>query len=691
MWQTIWAEVCLKFSIWASADRLSDSLLRHIKDQHNRNNKAPKSQFTSALSTTRPETVTEIINEQQTEITPSSHDTNTTISVLGDLSNMSMGVYHGQPSQIEQVQPTSEASPWQQDHRMTENVFLDGQQTILGFDNWLTCGNLDDSLLRTWPFVIDEYDSGCTRGDTTYSSGNPLADLQQSWYTHFEKDEPIVSGYTSPFPVQNQEVDDNYRQSLHRRLQIRVLDHNLPSADFLNTCVRAYFKRFHPVFPVIHAATFRPSKANAVLLLSICSIGSLLTGHPGAVQRGIQLFERLNKAIVSNWETLMRRGPEENFAMIQAALLGQTFGLLSGQAKHLVLVDTFHGTIIAWARRAKVFQTSHQPSDHQDLETRWREWVHTEEKIRIALAVRIHDAEIANTLHHETFMPLASKGAPVADSDALFFASSPQEWMVLYREEATHLDTPSSEKSLGYAMPESLYKRLLSIPANSQFSIYSALEDILSTIVEARNNETLTNEYVQKLHSCLVTFHRQNCLHDSPVSQFEALRSGIKIFWHFLFISLHADLDLLEKSIGRDGPELSPVDLAKIHQWARSSSAKRTVAHAIIIKRNLEHFPLTSEPAIHVPRALFFSAICFFCYSKYGDGTDEQHLDFPELKVLDIDVSELLREANGYKKGNDLEIGPLCGFVDLLQRIGHWEIARKFASLLGALIHAESS
>lgn len=636
--------------------------------------------------------MTQIINEQRTENTASNHNTNVATSVLSDLNDMPMGAYHGQPNQIGQLQLTSEEAPhWNQSHGTTDNIFLDGQHTILGFDNWLTYGNLDDSLLRNWPFVLDDSDLGSARGDTAYSSGKPLVDLQQSWYTHLDKDEPTVSGSASPLPGQNHEVDDNYRQSLHRRLQIRVLDQNLPSTDFLNVCVRVYFKRFHPVFPVIHAATFRPSKTNAVLLLSICSIGSLLTGHPSAVQRGVQLFERLNKAILSHWETLMRRGPNENFAMIQAAVLGQTFGLLSGQAKHLVLVDTFHGTIIAWARRAKIFQTPHRPSDHQDLETRWREWVHTEEAIRIALAVRIHDAEIANTLHHETLIPLASRRALVADSDGLFFASSPQEWMALYREESTHLATSTSEKFLGYAMSEALHQHLLSIPTNSQFSIYSALEDVLSAIMDARNNETLTNADIEKFHLCLMAFYRQRYLYGSSASGSEALQDGIKIFWHFLFISLHADLDLLEKSIGRDGPELSPSDLLKIHEWARSSSAKRTVVHAIVIKRNLEHFPLTSEPAIHVPRALFFGAICLFCYSKYGDEADEQHLDFPELKLLDVDVSMLSREANGYKKGNDLETGPLCGLVDLLQRIGHWEIARKFAALLSALIHAESS
>ncbi|KAK5949622.1 hypothetical protein OHC33_009429 [Knufia fluminis] len=619
-------------------------------------------------------------------------DTDGEVSVLNDLNGMSVAAYHSQPHRLNLPQPKSgEASQQSLSRQLsTANDLFSDHSTDLGFENWLAYGNLAETVLRDWPFIIDNVDPGCTRNDGVHGSGRPVADLQRSWYTHLDNDEPTLSGDTTPLPRHNQEIDDNYRQSLHRRLQIRVMDPNLPSAEYLNLRVRAYFKRFHPVFPVIHAATFRPSRTNAVLLLSICSIGSLLTGHPDAVHRGIQLFERLNKAILSNWETLMRRGKDENFAMIQAALLGQTFGLLSGQAKHLVLVDTFHGSIVAWARRAKIFQERHQPSEHQNLESRWREWALSEERTRLALAVRIHDAEVANTLHHETLLPLTSRKTPVADSDALFFASSPQAWMALSRGGALYLATPSSETSTGHAVPETIFDRLLSIPTDCHFSIYSAMEDVLSATMEARMNETLTDEYARNLHSRVVECGKQY-LQTTPPKDLEALHGGIIVLWHLVFISINTDVDLLERGIGRGGPELEPSDLAETCKWARSVNAKRTVAHAMMIKRHLEHFPLTSEPAIHVPRALFISAISLFCYFKYNDGGAEQRLDFPEFQLLDINVQALLREANAHKHGSDEELGSVFEFIDLLQRIGHWGISRKFATILGELIHAETS
>ena len=567
---------------------------------------------------------------------------------------------------------TAMAEPWPAEF---PNHLLSDYSANLGFESWLTHENVQ-GFLHNWDFDLDGVDFEPVADFSTVSI--PVANLQQSWYTHLADDQ-AVSGEATP-GLRHTEVDDNYRQTLHRKLEVQSVDQSLPSADFLNLCVKAYFKRFHRLFPVIHAANFRPSKTNSVLLLSICSIGSLLTGHPSAAHRGTQLFERLHKAILAHWQKLMRRGPEETLAMIQAALLGQTFGLLSGQAKNLALVDAFHGTVISWARRTKLFHAQHANfADHQDLQSNWRDWVQTEERIRVALALRIHDAEIGNILHHETLLPCASKMSHAA-SDALFFASTAEEWFSLYRNDPAHPATPVSESHLVTGLPEMLHQRLMSIPAHCHFTIYAALQDISSAIIEARINESLSQLFVDKIQQCLMEYKRSN-----EESEVEAIRTSSKILWHYLFITLHCDLELLERCIGRDGPELDPADVARIHEWANSDAARRCAAHAIMIKRNMEAFPLTSEPGIHVPRAMFSSAICLFCYSKYS--LAEGHsVTFPELQLVGADVTLLLKEA----KSRSSEIGPLYALVDILQRVGHWEISRTFASILGALLQAES-
>lgn len=127
-----------------------------------------------------------------------------------------------------------------------------------------------------------------------------------------------------------------------------------------NLCIQLFFTRFNPVFPIVHAPTFRPSAKSSLLLLSICSIGSLFVGSNYAVTQGSIIFERLNKAILSSvsqrslafdggcdkmcgnadptqWEKYLLSGKAEALAMTQASLIGQTFAMLSGVSLHLFI------------------------------------------------------------------------------------------------------------------------------------------------------------------------------------------------------------------------------------------------------------------------------------------------------------------------------------------------------------------
>jgi hypothetical protein len=61
-----------------------------------------------------------------------------------------------------------------------------------------------------------------------------------------------------------------------------------------------YFSRFNPIFPILHGPTFRPSAENGLLLISICSVGSLFVGSAEAAHQGYILFERLNKAVLAS-------------------------------------------------------------------------------------------------------------------------------------------------------------------------------------------------------------------------------------------------------------------------------------------------------------------------------------------------------------------------------------------------------
>ncbi|KFZ18722.1 hypothetical protein V502_03980, partial [Pseudogymnoascus sp. VKM F-4520 (FW-2644)] len=178
--------------------------------------------------------------------------------------------------------------------------------------------------------------------------------VRRGWFSYIDQLDDqddhggVTTGQITPVTARDQyDIGDSFRHRISQRLRARTNDEPLPSTKFLNLSVQIYFTKFNPIFPVIHGQTFRPTPKNSLLLLSITSIGSLLLGSKGAAGQGIQIFERLNKAILASWENTVLSDPTEAASLIQAAFVGQTFGFLSGIPKHLAIVEDFHGSIIA--------------------------------------------------------------------------------------------------------------------------------------------------------------------------------------------------------------------------------------------------------------------------------------------------------------------------------------------------------
>lgn len=574
------------------------------------------------------------------------------------------------------------------------------------YPSWLVDGDFHAGMLDT-PLVttMAELKPGWHESPyaTMSASGNynvkSAPSMKHLWFTPgLEQQEDIsTSGPATP-PASQVEVDDSYRQTLHQSLLIRAPhDQTLPSADFLNLCVRSYFSRFHPVFPVVHAPTFRPSKAKSMVLLSICSVGSLFTGSVHAIRQGVQIFERLHKAVLANWDRLINRGTDEKISLIQTAIIGQTFGLLSGEPKHLAIVDTFNGTLISWARRLGSFKTKKLRDldlnlSPKDLDLQWRAWAKNEELIRIALAVHIHDAELASIFHHEPFLRHNSRQLPIAASQQTFMTSKAEEWRISYLNDPSNFNnnelTPAS-------IDANIDFDILAMPNNSYFTAYTVLQGICVNIVENRVSAHSSTK-MDAISNLLTTFHTRFLQGAAP---WESDSMDMTILWHSAYMSMCADFDLLERAIGREGGTLSNEDQAAVTAWANSKQAQRCVIHGTIIQKKLENLPLGFEPAIHVPRAMFRAGIAWFCYTRFGIRADGErtivpdNLDYPEFKHVGVNPAALLFQANGYKHGRPsaMEINAaLCGLTDLLRRIGHWEIARRFAAILGALLHNEA-
>ncbi|CAM1508575.1 Fc.00g054230.m01.CDS01 [Cosmosporella sp. VM-42] len=505
-------------------------------------------------------------------------------------------------------------------------------------------------------------------------NNNSIRDVVRSrWYTW-----PALETYPyAPTRLENQDkVDEAYRAGLSNRLRPSPPDNVLPSADFLNTCIKLYFAKFQPILPIVHAPSFRPSSENALLLLSICSVGALFVGSASAAARGRGIFMKLNKAILASWEVYLYRGGREALAVAQAVALGQTFGMLSGNTNDLLMTESFHGTVIAWARQAGMFKIrdSLQDSnyrDSEDLETAWRSWSTAEETVRVLLALHIHDSEFATIFHHEPLLRHGSGRLPSCCSDDLFVASTAAQWHSMTK---SLQPTTSSSEFHDHALSNS----------HASMNAYALLAGHLATICEARC-ATLDDSMIGDFRFRLTSWYEAY----SPSVRYPSRDPHcLMVLWHEAFMSLYVSFDLIERVIGREGPSIRDEEFARIRCWVAELEGQRCVVHAMLIYKRLQTLPISAEPAIHVPKALFYAGLVMYCHAKFrSTEAPLGDIDIPELRSNDLGRMSTQSTAEPPTASlRQFDSSTLYNVADLLRRQGHWEVSRRFASILEALI-----
>ncbi|PLB53808.1 hypothetical protein P170DRAFT_504723 [Aspergillus steynii IBT 23096] len=515
--------------------------------------------------------------------------------------------------------------------------------------------------------------------------------IRRKWHTYCQ---PTPLGGMAPDPTpENGQIDEAYRQELAERLQPRVQTGILPSTTFIQLCLRAYFKHFQPIFPIVHEPSFRPCKSNSILLLSICSVGSLFLGSPRAMEHGISMFERLQKANVSSWETLISSSQDACIAALQAALIGQAFGFLVGRPKDLAGIDFFHGGINAWARKANVYRINESPCDPLSLrgdgwETAWKKWVATEEKKRIALGIAMQDAELMKLHLHEPILRHDCERLPITDSDRLFAAPNAIHWkrLMIANYGCTNRtqrpkDTPCHSETIRIPKGVSNFGQCALLDSIGVLA-YESHQPTVFELNKAKRCQELLVEWYNSYQST----HASNVVWDSPLT----------ILWHASFIMLYANLDLLERACGRDGCEADLDALGYARQWAKSDEAKRCLLHAAYIQNSFQSMPIGSLSPIHVPLCLYHCGMVWFCFGKFGGDSKfskkkaEAQFKSPEFQLLRPSVSQSLNVVFGNLQQWD-PTDQTFKFIELLQRVPHWKLPSNLAATLLALVEEDQN
>lgn len=539
--------------------------------------------------------------------------------------------------------------------------------------------------------------------DPSVQSGSKeptVIDMRDIWFTKIKREDhsvdcapSIVRRRTSisrsvTSPSEPELVDEDCRRELSKALTHPPPQEDLlPSSRFLNLSIRRYLKCFHPILPIIHAATFQPSTENRLLVISIASVGSLFLGSTSAVKRGRRIFEGLNKVILMSDKFIGHTSNQSDpmMAMIQAAMIGQTFAVLSGDARHLAIFDSYHASLISFARREGIFEARPEmnfpeSSSDEDLECAWREWARQEQRRRIVLALHIHDAELSFLYHRDSLLKHRRSENETLKTSPAFNATTAREWETCFKtEEDFQCITGVSHRHHSV----------------DKFALYIKLEAIGVLIAEDRRQgclETSSKTYEDSLLRWYESFTRYQ-----QVDQSDEL--SLIPLWHWTFMNLLVDLDKLESAIGRDGPDRGYQALEYVTTWASTKVAGRCMMHAFMLQKRLEASKFDGTPAIHVPRITFAAAIVSYIFVTYGPGNDPQNglsnlfdTTAPEFRVLGADVKQLAyisRLTWNRNEASSVTAATLCVLNGLLERMSVWGLAGRFADILAHLIDGE--
>lgn len=396
--------------------------------------------------------------------------------------------------------------------------------------------------------------------------------------------------------------------------------------------------------------------------------------------------------------------------MIQAAILAQTFGILSGVPRHLEMVDFFHGTVIAWARRLNMFQQNNaypklENKTGSDLENAWKAWAKSEEVLRTVLSLYILDTQIASICHHDPLLRHDKLTLHMASDEDVFNASNASQWM-------TRILSKSPIRETQMPIP---------IDAKSQYSFYVTLQNIIAAICESQSRELLTanSQNLKRLSNDLISWYHR--FEDQHPMATDSDSFDLIVLWHTAFMNLLVDFNKLEQGLGRDGLHIPSLesDIAYAVNWSKSIAADRCILHAFAIQNALSHMRLRTEPATHVPHCAFLAGItAYSClrfrrpamlarYPPHQDSSSSRlPSDFPEFNFHGELEQNSLFEGKSVLFENErgelfmrtftrekpiLMVGAevFRQTCEVLQRIGHWETARSYAKTLETLVYFE--
>lgn len=424
------------------------------------------------------------------------------------------------------------------------------------------------------------------------------------------------------------------------------------SNDIFEQGLYLYLDKYQPTYPILHVPTFNPRAVQALLLFTICMIGLAFVKTEEAVRFICHIYPALLDEV---YKRIISTTPE--FSNPAAALSEL---ILAHHMLFLVVVtegnicptksEMLYRYTLTAAQNLGLFSSdiaqisdalfSSVPKDHR----RWSSWSRVESMKNLIIGLILYDCSLSGIF---SMRPIIStntlKIALPCDFD-LYRARSAHDWIHLV-DQGSSLAAPMMRLSCNeICLPD--------LPCQVHIScLYGLMSAILVRLTANYHRLIVDSDLVQEDKHRYVpwqiyTLDRRAAMTTQLVVQFIQLYDTILrnsnpncvVIWHNLCLLLTADIRLLERAAGREGPEAMQTARNAIRLWAQTPAARRACLHAAQIFHTLSHWKPMDGTGFQPVRCLFHSALVLALYTLVSPAVkDVQDSDGFDLAKTDID------------------------------------------------------
>ncbi|KAK4941991.1 hypothetical protein LTR10_018172 [Elasticomyces elasticus] len=418
-----------------------------------------------------------------------------------------------------------------------------------------------------------------------------------------------------------------------------------PSTETLDMSLGLFFRRFHPVLPFVHQATFDAKTTPSSMLLPMCLIGLSIL-NPGGTEDFIRLyigkllrFCRLDLT----YKGLGKGGAQQLVTSLASSLLVLYLGLscerlVDVHQAHMLAIQTLfiadrHGMFSAHVGEpitAAMFQNT-------DQERFWKAWARVESLKRLVVCLISIDSAYTRMLDLAANIGLDRVEVVLPCDTALFDAPTAAAF---FRK----IDSGTSALAAQVDMSAIRSSEILGF----DLSGVKVLLDVLALREAAARHRLLFSgspslKLMSSIPALAFAAHDAACgiaetLASLMTSRFTLIKQDppAALSWNYLCLMLTADLDNIQTACGRTGLEASQKAFADLEVWARTSSARRAVLHSSQIFHILSRHRISDHKTLLYEQMLSSAALVMTTYVRLYVRTPEWHTESIEL-LEDID------------------------------------------------------